>query len=70
MILLKTPDSEGDIFAKGLLNGGLTGPACGDTNQCEACGAGCVEAACLPAAEGSFLKVILPITWFNSHDIV
>lgn len=66
MILLKTPDSEGDIFAKGLLNGGLTGPACGDTNQCEACGAGCVEAACLPAAEGSFLKVILPITWFNS----
>ena len=55
-ILGKTPDSEGDIFAKGLLNGAKTGTGCGPTNQCVACGAGCVEAACLPAAEGLFLK--------------
>ena len=51
-ILVKT---DQDIFAKGLANGDFTGTACGPTNQCQACGAGCVEAACLPSAEGKFL---------------
>jgi len=43
--------ADRDIFAEGLLNGQKTGSGCGPTNQCEACGAGCVEAACLPSAE-------------------
>ena len=38
-----------DIFAEGLANGRFTG--WGPTNQCQAYGAGCVEAACLPSAE-------------------